>query len=67
MNDADYNYLKFFFTQHNQTLDTNEQKILLDIYNRTFNTQKWPTSCSPCWVGYLDELKVAYQQHKIIK
>ena len=58
-------YLDTFFFVMQEKLDPQSQAELLKIYNRIFNQHKPPTSCTPCWISILEELKVAHNQYKI--
>lgn len=58
-------YLDNFFIITQEKLDPITQKELLKIYNRVFSQHKPATSCVPCWVGIIEELKVLHNQYKI--
>tara|TARA_R100000664_G_scaffold33743_1_gene51811 strand:- start:1872 stop:2225 length:354 start_codon:yes stop_codon:yes gene_type:complete len=45
----------------NNILKREDQSILLKIYNKVFNTNKKPSSCSPCVKSMVDKLEKVYQ------
>jgi hypothetical protein len=40
-----------------------QQKQLLKIYNRIFQERNEPSTCSSCWVNYLNKLRKVYDQY----
>lgn len=58
-------YLDTFFFVKQEQLEPQTQTELLKIYNRVFNQRRQATSCTPCWVAILEELKVLQNQYKI--
>lgn len=47
----EYLYLKEFFSLNKNTINSETQKKLLDIYNRVFNEKKQASSCSSCFLN----------------
>lgn len=63
LNEEEYNYLKTY-DFNKQTVDTNDQRILINIYNRVFNQKQQPTSCSSCWINIIRKIKTLYAEYK---
>lgn len=58
----DYAYLKTFFAKTHHTVDSKEQKALVDIYNNVFNAKRTVSNCSPCVKSLVSELKNLYER-----
>lgn len=65
LTDEELDYLDSFFFVTHEYIDSNVQAELLRIYNRVFNQHKPPTSCTPCWVSIIEEIKVLHNQYKL--
>ena len=44
-------------------LAPSQQRVLLTIYNKTFNTKEQMTSCPDCWRKMISELKKVYNEY----
>ena len=63
LNERDYNYLTTFFESKANTIVPSQQRTLIDIYNKTFNTKEQVTSCADCWRKIISELKQVYNEY----
>ena len=63
LSEEDYNYLTLFFEAKESTLAPSQQRVLLTIYNKTFNTKEQMTSCPDCWRKMISELKKVYNEY----
>ena len=57
---ADFNYLTKFFSVKKSSVTSEEQAMLVGIYNRIFNAKRSISNCSPCLAGLVSELKKIY-------
>ena len=64
LNEDEYNYLHSYFAETRNEINVSTQQILLKIYNRVFNTNKRPTSCSSCFREVHSELAKVYNTYK---
>jgi predicted Zn-ribbon and HTH transcriptional regulator len=60
----EHNYLVEFFSQNKTRLRPTEQQTLLKIYNRIFNERNEPSTCTTCWVDYLNKLQKIMNEYK---
>ena len=60
LNESEYIYLKEFFKINRNRLTTIEQAELLKIYNRVFNSNRQPSSCSSCVRELINEINKLY-------
>lgn len=51
LEENEYIYLAETFGNRKNKITPDQQKRLLEIYNRVFNDKVQPTSCSPCFVN----------------
>jgi len=56
----DYNYLDAFLASKPKSVNAEEQRKLVDIYNRVFNSKRTVSNCSPCVAKLLKDLKVIF-------
>ena len=63
-NEEEYIYLKGFFTLNKNIVNNIEQKELLTIHNRVFNTNKKASSCGSCVKGLVDTMKRLYNEYE---
>lgn len=63
LSESDYNYLTLFFESNTNTIVPSQQRALIDIYNKTFNTKEQVTSCADCWRKIISELKQVYNEY----
>ena len=60
----EYLHLKNFFSVRRSKITAEQQKALLVIYNRVFNTNKKGSSCAPCVKSMVNELDRLYKEYK---
>ena len=53
----DNDYLTGFFKTNNSYVSSKEQRELVEVYNRIFNSKRVVSNCSPCVVNLIKELK----------
>lgn len=58
--DADHEWLSQYFSVRRSSVDSAEQKMLVDIYNRLFNSKRTVSNCGPCVKSISDQLKIVY-------
>lgn len=63
----EYNLLKDFFSQSKNIVNIEEQKMLLTIHNRVFNTNKKVSTCSSCVRGLYDTMQKLYNEYEYEK
>ena len=60
----EYEYLHEFFTKPNRLVVTlEEQRRMVEIYNRVFSGKKKVSSCGPCVKGLTYELHTLYKEY----
>lgn len=64
LTEKDYEYLTLFFDRKRTSILPSEQEVMLQIYNRTFNTNVGSTQCVTCWIDMINELKTVYDATK---
>lgn len=64
LTEEEYNYLTEYFAQTRNEINVSQQQMLLKIYNRIFNTNKKPTSCSSCFRELHSDLAKVYNTYK---
>jgi len=56
----DYDYLTEWYAVKRSSVNTKEQNMLVDIYNRVFNAKRKVSNCSPCIASINRELRKIY-------
>ena len=56
----DYEYLTEWYSVNRSSVNTKEQNMLVDIYNRVFNAKRKVSNCSPCIASVNRELRKIY-------
>jgi len=56
----DYDYLTEWYSSKRSSVNTKEQNMLVDIYNRVFNAKRKVSNCSPCIASINRELRKIY-------
>lgn len=56
----DYEYLTEWYSVNRSSVNTKEQNMLVDIYNRVFNAKRKVSNCSPCIASINRELRKIY-------
>lgn len=64
LNEDEYIYLKGFFAFNKTAVNNAEQKELLKIHNRVFNTSKAPSSCGSCVKGLVNTMKTLFNEYE---
>jgi len=64
LNEDEYMYLKGFFALNKNVVNINEQRTLLNIHNRVFNTNKEQSSCGSCVKDLVDTIKRLYNEYE---
>lgn len=57
----DFNILDVFFKKNQSYVSAQDQKELVGVFNRVFNSKKTVSNCSPCVVRLLKDLKKIYE------
>jgi len=63
LEEDEHQYLHEFFLTMTERIKPTQQKQLLKIYNRIFQERNEPSTCSSCWVNYLNKLRKVYDQY----
>jgi len=61
--ETEYYYLQYWFEKNRTRVTPEEQKKLLEIYNRVFSAKKQMTSCSSCIININNELNSLYRTY----
>ena len=61
--ETEYYYLQYWFEKNRTRVNPEEQKKLLEIYNRVFNEKKVMTSCGSCIRNITNELNSLYKTY----
>ena len=61
--ETEYYYLQYWFEKNRTRVNPEEQKKLLEIYNRVFNDKKVMTSCGSCIRNITNELNSLYKTY----
>lgn len=64
LTEEEYNYLTDYFSQTRNEINVSQQQELLKIYNRVFNMNRKPTSCSSCFRELHSDLAKVYNTYK---
>ena len=64
LNEDEYMYLKGFFAFNTTVVNPREQRALLNIHNRVFNTNKEQSSCGSCVKGLVDTIRRLYNEYE---
>jgi hypothetical protein len=57
LQEDEYKWLKDYFALNKNTVLPSEQATILKTYNRIFQQRNEPTSCGPCLLEWVNELK----------
>jgi len=63
LSETEYYYLQYWFEKNRTRVNPEEQKKLLEIYNRVFNEKKVMTSCGSCIRNITNELNSLYKTY----
>ena len=64
LTEDEYKYLDEFFTNLKSSVSPNQQRELLNIYNRVFKQRMQPTSCGSCVREIVNKLNKLYSIYK---
>lgn len=56
----DYEWLSEWYSVKRHSVNPSQQKMLVDVYNRVFNSKRVVSNCSPCIASVNRELKNIY-------
>ncbi len=59
----EFGTLDDFFSRVKNTISSDEQKMLIVIYNRVFSAKKRFSRCTPCVRGMIDSLRKIYNEY----
>jgi hypothetical protein len=60
LSNEDYNYLTEWYSVKRSSVNTKQQNMLVDIYNRVFNAKRKVSNCSTCIASINRELRKIY-------
>lgn len=63
LNETEFNYLYEFFKERRTRLTYKQQKEILGIYNRVFNTKHTISNCGSCYRAKVQELNKLYKEY----
>lgn len=61
---SEFEWLEEWFKVNRNTVNPSEQGKILKIHSRIFQVRNEPTSCGPCLLQRIDELKEVYNIYK---
>lgn len=64
LTEQEHEYLNGFFAKTRTSISNTEQREILTIYNRVFNTKETISSCSTCWRDRINQLNKVYLEYK---
>lgn len=64
MLEDEFNWLSEWFSHNRNYVKPSEQSEILKIHSRIFQVRNEPTSCGPCLLERIDELKEVYNVYK---
>jgi hypothetical protein len=65
LSEEDYKWLDAWYGKKRHSVKADEQKSLVEIYNRVFNSKRVVSNCSPCIASINRELKSIYDAARI--
>jgi len=66
LTEAEFDYLKDFYSKNPNKVTSVEQRELITIYNRVYHDKAQPTSCGPCFLnGVYQKLGKLYEAYKV--
>lgn len=60
----EYKYLKQWFSIHRDKVRVDDQRQILDIYNRVFSKNQKMTNCNSCFVRIIQDLKTVFNEYQ---
>ena len=64
LEEEEYQFLKEWFDKKTNTVLPSEQKQMLNIHSRIFGVRNEPTSCAPCLLSRINELKEVFNTYE---
>ena len=64
LEESEYEWLHNYYTKQGNTIDMRVQNEFLAIYNRVFNTNETPTTCSDCYRDWHRKMNKVYLEYK---
>ena len=64
LDELEYEWLTAFFSKNTNTVLPSEQKQMLNIHSRIFGVRNEPTSCAPCLLSRINELKEVFNTYE---
>lgn len=61
--EAHFNFMRDFFSTRKTRVQKEEQEMIVQILNHTFNKNLKPTRCGSCVKGWVNELKKLYDTY----
>lgn len=65
LEEDEYNYLTDLFDRLRSVINIKDQRKVLVIYNRVFNQNRKASTCAPCWISIIREIKKLVEQYDI--
>lgn len=64
LEESEYEWLHNYYTKQGNTIDMRVQNEFLAIYNRVFNVNETPTTCSDCYRDWHRKMNKVYLEYK---
>jgi len=61
---SEFEWLEEWFKVNRNTVNPSEQGMILKIHSRIFQVRNEPTSCGPCLLEMVEQLKAVYNTYK---
>jgi hypothetical protein len=63
LEEPEYNFLKEWFERNTDVVKPSEQATMLKIHSRIFKVRNEPTSCVPCLLDKVNQLRTVYNEY----
>lgn len=63
LEEPEYRFLKEWFDKNTNVVKPSEQATMLKIHSRIFKVRNEPTSCVPCLLDKVNQLRTVYNQY----
>jgi len=63
LEEPEYNFLKEWFEKKTDVVKPSEQATMLKIHSRIFKVRNEPTSCVPCLLDKVNQLRTVYNEY----
>ena len=63
LDQPEYEYLKAWFEKNTLEVKPTEQSTMLKIHSRIFKVRNEPTSCVPCLLDKVNQLRTVYNEY----